>query len=62
MLKRLITATLLTFTATSAQAFTVTIEEPTIQNKPTGDDLFVVDFDDLTIDSTDSFNKSYNST
>ena len=62
MLKRLITATLLTFTATSAQAFTVTIEEPTIQNKPTGDDLFVVDFDDLSIDSTDSFNKSYNST
>ena len=62
MLKRLITATLLTFTATSAQAFTVTIEEPTIQNKPIGEDLFVVDFDDLTIDSTDSFNKSYSST
>ena len=58
MLKQLITATLLALTATSAQAFTVTIENPTIQNKPTGNELFVVDFNDLTTDTTDSFTKS----
>ncbi len=58
ILKQLTTAILLTFTAASAQAFTVTIEEPTVQNKSTGNELFIVDFDDLTTDTTDSFTKN----
>ena len=58
MLKHLITAALLAFTATSAQAFTVTIEEASVQKKATGNELFVVDFNDLTTNSTDSFTRS----
>jgi len=42
---------------TPVQAFTITIEEPEIQNKLTTDELFVIDFDDLTVDSIDSFSK-----
>lgn len=42
---------------TPVQALTITVEEPEIQNKLTTDELFVVDFNDLTIDSTDSFSR-----
>ncbi len=49
MLKRLITAILLSFTATSAQAFTVTIENPTVQRSPITNDIFVVDFNNQTL-------------
>ena len=49
MLKRLITAILLSFTATSAQAFTVTIEDPTVQSYPITNDVFIVDFNNQTL-------------
>lgn len=49
MLKQLIIATLLSFTATSTQAFTVTIEEPTVQTYPITDDVFIVDFNTQTL-------------
>ncbi|MEM9276034.1 MAG: hypothetical protein AAGA80_24200 [Cyanobacteria bacterium P01_F01_bin.143] len=42
---------------TPVQAFTVTIEDAKIQSKPITDELFVVDFNDITIDSTDSFSR-----
>ncbi len=49
MLKRLITTILLSFTATSAQAFTVTIEQPTAQSSPITNDVFIVDFNNQTL-------------
>ena len=49
ILQRLITATLLAFTATSAQAFTVTIEDPTVQSSPITNDVFIVDFNNQTL-------------
>lgn len=44
--------------STSAQAFTVSIEEPTVQNKAAGDDLVLVDFNGLDINRTSSFSKT----
>ena len=49
MLKQLITTILLSFTATSAQAFTVTIEQPTVQSSPITNDIFIVDFNNQTL-------------
>lgn len=44
--------------STSAQAFTVSIEEPTVLTKTEGDDLVLVDFNELEINRTSSFSKT----
>ena len=57
ILTGLITAILLSFTATSAQAFTVTIEDPTVQSYPITNDVFIVDFNNQTL-GNNGFNLS----
>ncbi len=54
-LKQLFLITAMSLVSTTAQAFTVTIEDPEIQAKPSGDELFTVDFNDLAVDTTNSF-------
>lgn len=58
----LATAAISCLTAFSAQAFTVTIEEPTIQTEQSADDLFTIDFDNLAVNSTASFSETNSST
>lgn len=59
LLKKLFMAvTTCLITSTSAQAFTVSIEEPTVENKTEGDGLVLIDFNNLEINRTSSFSKT----
>ena len=63
LLKNLLLATTTCLITTApVQAFTVTVEDPTVQTEQLTDDLFVIDFNNLTVNSTDSFSETNTST
>lgn len=63
---KLLTSLLLAATtiaySSSANAFTVTLEEPEVQNEQFSEDVFVVDFNNITPGLTSSFSSEDNST
>ncbi|WP_144874510.1 hypothetical protein [Hyella patelloides] len=60
--KLVLASTTCLITTAPVQAFTVTVEEPTVQTEQLADDLFLIDFDNLTVNSTDSFSETNSST
>ncbi|HHP7231502.1 MAG TPA: hypothetical protein ACFCUY_11675 [Xenococcaceae cyanobacterium] len=56
--KLIATAATFFLTANPIQAFTVTVEDPKIQSPQVTENVFTIDFNDLTVNSTGSFSKS----